>query len=239
MNPSKSTGNEAREREVFQRFSLQARFQHIVLFTCTIVLCLTGIPMWCLGRPEYIWWTQALGPVNLSIEAICIIHRVAAVGLMGLAVYHTLYTIYTREGRREIVALLPMPKDLFDVIQNSLYFLHLSDKQPRFRRYSYFEKFDYWAVYWGCLILFVTGLALWFEELAAVCFPWMDYELAALIHADEAILCALALFIWHFYNVHFRPGVFPGTMRWWHGRMTREEMIEEHPLELEKITADE
>ena len=242
MKKPELTDGSVTEREFFQRFSVAARFQHIVLFTSTTILVLTGIPLFCLARPHYIWWSQSAPPFFLQVECIALIHRIAAVTLMGVAVFHTLYTIYTREGRRELIALLPMPKDFLHVFQNSLYFLHLSEKKPQFGRFTYYEKFDYWAVYWGCVILFLSGFVLWFKE-AARFLPWFNYEeayaLAALIHADEAILCALALFIWHFYNVHFKPGTFPGTMLWWHGRISREEMLEHHPEEYGKLQTEE
>jgi cytochrome b subunit of formate dehydrogenase len=212
-----------RGREYFKRFSLQFRIQHIVLFLSVVVLIVTGIPLWCLGRPWY-GWSQITVQAFGSIETIRYIHRAAAIALMAVSAYHILYTIYTREGRREFVELLPRPKDFADVTKNSLYFLGLLRERPRFGRYTYYEKFDYWAVYWGCVIMIGSGLILWFPDIAAKYVPWLSYKLAAEIHADEAILAALALFIWHFYNVHYNPSRFPGTLLWWHGKISREEM---------------
>ncbi|MFH1744027.1 MAG: cytochrome b/b6 domain-containing protein [bacterium] len=223
------------EQQYIQRFSLQFRVQHIVLFVSVIMLIVTGIPLWCLGKPGY-GWTQSTVQAFGSIETIRWIHRVAAGGLIVISVYHLLYTIYSREGRREFVQLLPTPKDFADVTKNSLYFLGLRKDRPQFGRYSYFEKFDYWAVYWGCVIMIGTGAVLWFPEIAVQYIPWLPYDLAAEIHADEAILAALALLVWHFYNVHFNPSRFPGTLLWLHGKMSREEMTHEHPLEYEKLT---
>lgn len=224
----------AKTPELIQRFSVQARVQHVFMFVSVIILVVTGIPLWCLARPEYIWWKQEL---NGYIELIRFFHQLGAIILIAVSVYHTLYTIFSREGRREFILLLPYPKDFLDVMQNSLYFLGLSKERPKFGRYTYFEKFDYWAVYWGCVIMIGTGIVLWFDKWAAQYLAWLPYKLSADIHADEAILCALALFIWHFYNVHYKPSRFPGTMLWWHGNMTRHEMEEEHPLELEEIEA--
>lgn len=231
---AKSSCSESAAPEYFQRFGLQFRIQHIVLFLGTLGLIFTGMPLWCLGRPEY-GWTQNVVSFFGSVETIRFLHRIFGVSLIAVSVYHLLYTVYTREGRREFLELLPKPKDVADVIQNSLYFLGLRKERPRFRRYSYLEKFDYWAVYWGCVIMIGTGVAQWFPEQTAQYAPWLSYELAAEIHADEAILATLALFIWHFYNVHFNPSRFPGTLLWLHGRMSREEMLHEHPLEYEKL----
>jgi len=234
MSDSDKTGQPA--PEFVQRLSVQWRAQHVVLAVSTILLILTGIPLWFLGRPEHMWWSQNSTPVFYSLEAMRLLHRVGAVGLIAVSIYHVcIYTIFTREGRREFVALLPRFKDVADVTLNSLYFLRLRKERPKFGRYTYYEKFDYWAVYWGCVIMIGSGLVLWFDQFSATHFPWFPYDLAALVHADEAILAALALFIWHFYNVHFNPSVFPGSMTWWHGRISRERMREEHPLECEKM----
>ncbi|MBL7187549.1 MAG: cytochrome b/b6 domain-containing protein [Phycisphaerae bacterium] len=230
----KSNGAATVEPEYVQRFGLQFRVQHIILFLGTLGLIFTGIPLWCLGRPEY-GWTQSVVRFFGPIATIRHIHRAFGVSLVLISIYHLLYTILTRQGRREFLELLPKPKDVADVMKNSLYFLGLSKERPRFRRYSYCEKFDYWAVYWGCVIIISTGLAQWFPEATGRYAPWLTYELAAEIHADEAILATLALFVWHFYNVHFNPSRFPGTLLWWHGRMSREEMLREHPLEYEKL----
>ncbi|MCX7017332.1 MAG: cytochrome b/b6 domain-containing protein [Candidatus Sumerlaeota bacterium] len=225
MNPDPN------ESRYVMRFSLEFRVQHIVLFVSTLALIVTGIPMWCIGRPEYTFWSQAARPFYGGIDAIRQVHRWAAVGLIVVSIYHIYYILLTREGRREFWELLPKPKDFVDVARNSFYFLHLRKAPPRFGRYSYFEKFDYWAVYWGCVIMIGSGLTLWFDRYALTHISWFPYELSRLIHSDEAILAALALLIWHFYNVHFNPSVFPGAMTWWHGRITREEMQEKHPLE--------
>ena len=230
----KSNGSKTVEPQYFQRFGLQFRIQHIALFLGTLGLIFTGIPLWCLGRPEY-GWSQSVVSFFGPVATIRCLHRAFGVSLILVSVYHLLYTVYTREGRRELIELLPGPKDIADVMKNSMYFLGLSKERARFRRYSYLEKFDYWAVYWGCVIMIGTGLAQWFPEATAYCAPWLTYALAAEIHADEAILATLALFVWHFYNVHFNPSRFPGTLLWLHGRMSREEMLHEHPLEYEKL----
>ncbi len=224
--------------EFFQRFSLQFRIQHFVLFLSVLTLIVTGVPLWCIKRPEYVWWSESAMGATGYIEAVRLIHHVAALALTALSVYHLLYTIYTREGRREFVALLPRPKDFADVTTNLMYFLGLRKEGPRFGRYTYFEKFDYWAVYWGCVIMIGSGYTLWFTDISLRFAPWFNYELAALVHADEAILATLALLVWHFYNVHLNPSRFPGTMLWLHGKISREEMMAEHPLEYEDIESD-
>ena len=184
---------EERPTEWFQRFGLSFRVQHIVLFVSTLLLIVTGVPLWCLRDWDLAWWSQTAPSSAHLLELSRLVHRIAAALLTAVSLLHVIYTVYTREGRREFVALLPMPKDFLDVMQNSLYFLHLSDKRPRYGRYTYYEKFDYWAVYWGCVIMIGTGFVLWFDGWAAEYVSWFPYSLASLIHADEAILATLAL----------------------------------------------
>lgn len=231
-----TSGTKSQKHEFFERFSLQFRVQHIFLFISTIVLIITGIPLWCLGRPGYSWSQTVVGAFG-GIEMMRYIHRAGAAVLILVSIYHLYYTMFTKEGRREFIELLPSFKDVIDVTINSLYFIGLVKNRPRFRRYTYYEKFDYWAVYWGCVIMIGTGLVLWFPEFSAKYVPWLTYELSAEVHADEAILAALSLFIWHFYNVHFNPSRFPGTMLWWHGKISREEMMRDHAMEYDKIVS--
>lgn len=225
--------------EFFQRFSLQFRIQHIVLFISTTILIFTGIPLWCLSRPDFILWNSTCFELLGGLRGISLIHHCAAAALIVLSAYHLLYTIFSKTGRREFIDLLPGLKDVTDVMTNSLYFLGLTKKRPQFARYSYIEKFDYWAVYWGSVIMIVSGLVMLYPAQCAKYCPWLTFDLAAEIHAGEAILATLALFIWHFYNVHFNPSHFPGTLMWLHGRITKKQMIAEHPLEYEKMMQDQ
>ncbi len=224
-----------KQEKHFQRFGLQFRSQHLILMLSTMVLILTGIPLWSMGKPEFFWWNSETFAFLGGIEGITRIHRCSAVALVILSAYHMFYSIFTKEGRREFFHLLPKFKDVIDVTQNSLYFLGLSKKSPRFDRYSYIEKFDYWAVYWGCVIMIGSGLALLFPETAEKLLPGLTYGLAAEIHAGEALLAALAIFVWHFYNVHYNPSRFPGSLMWLHGKISEDEMINEHPVEYEKL----
>lgn len=228
MNGTNTNGG-----ELFKRFSLEFRVQHVLLFLSTLTLIVTGVPLWCMAKPGCTWSHSIVGFFG-DIETIRQIHRGGAAVLILVSLYHLYYTMFTKEGRREFIALLPREKDVIDVTINSLWFLGLSKKRPEFGRYAYYEKFDYWAVYWGCVIMIGTGVVQWFPETAAKYVPWLSYSLAAEIHGDEAILATLALLIWHFYNVHFSPSRFPGSWLWFHGNMSRKEMMHDHPLEYYK-----
>ncbi len=219
------------KEEMFLRFNIHFRIQHMMLFTSVILLILSGLPLKFPGFSPLAFIVDLFG----GIESTRIIHRIAASLLILFMVYHTLYTILHPEGRRDFLLLLPSPKDVRDLLQNLRYFFGMTDEKPKFGRFSYIEKFDYWAVYWGCIIMISSGALMWFQELSLRILPKFVLDAAKEAHSDEALLATLAIVIWHFYNVHFNPDKFPGSLTWWHGKITKEEMMEHHPLEYEEI----
>jgi len=221
------------EGEMFQRFNRNFRFQHMVMFSSVIILIITGMP---IKFPNFIlsrFFISLWGGINNST----IVHRIGAGMLIYFMVHHLLYTVLSRDGRRDFLLLIPMPKDIRDAVQNIRYFLGKTDERPKFGRFSYIEKFDYWAVYWGCVIMIGSGAFLWGESIALKYFPKFVLDIAHEMHSDEALLATLAIVIWHFYNVHFNADRFPGTLMWWHGEISEHEIKEEHPLEYDEIMA--
>lgn len=153
---------EKEKEEMFLRFNIHFRLQHMTLFTSVILLILSGLPLKFPDFSPVAFLVNAFG----GIESTRIIHRISASLLILFMVYHTLYTILHREGRRDFLLLLPRIKDIRDVIQNLKYFFGITNEKPKFGRFSYVEKFDYWAVYWGCVIMIGSGALMWFQELS-------------------------------------------------------------------------
>ena len=110
------------------------------------------------------------------------------------------------------------------------YCLGMTTKDAQFGRYSYKEKFDYWAVFWGIAIMVGSGLILWFPQISAQYVSRTVIDCAQVAHSDEAMLAIMAVFVWHFYNAHFSPLVFPMNKVWLDGKFSEEEMKEFHPL---------
>lgn len=227
----KQAAAEEPEEEWFLRFCLLFRIQHIILFTSVILLILTGLPL----KFTESFFAKLIFASQESFMVASVIHRIAASFLALFVVLHLYYVLFTRDGRSDFIQLLPRPKDALDVIDNIKYFFGFSKHPARFDRFSYIEKFDYWAVYWGVVIMVGTGLGLWFQEQFLTFMPKYLFDVLKEIHSDEALLATLAIVIWHFYNVHFNPSRFPGTLMWWHGKISAEDMKEEHPLEYERI----
>ncbi len=220
----------------YTRFSVSQRLQHIFMFVPFIILVLTGFP---IKFPDSSFWTVVMSVVG-GIEVARSIHRFAAAVMILDFGFHILYIFYNLVKNRPSLSqlhLVPSKKDGQDIIKNLKYFLFLSDERPRFHKFSYLEKFDYWAVFWGMFIMAGSGLVLWFPVEISRILPGVVIQIAYVAHSDEALLAFLAITIWHFYNVHFNPRVWPANKVWFKGTMTEEEMEHEHPLELEEIKA--
>ena len=82
-------------------------------------------------------------------------------------------------------------------------------RRPRYGRYTYWEKFDYFAVFWGIAVIGSTGMVLWFPEFFTHVLPGWSVNVATIIHSDEALLAVGFIFTIHFFNTHFRPDKFP------------------------------
>jgi cytochrome b subunit of formate dehydrogenase len=172
------------------------------------------------------------------------IHRAAGVvvfGYFGLyAVHVTLRLLKTRNvvgavhGKDAIVFDL---RDLRDIIAMVKWFAH-KGPMPRFRRYSYMEKFDYFAELWGVGVIGFTGLMLWQPEFFARFFPGVTFNVAIILHSYEAMIATAFIFTIHFFNVNLRPEKFPLDAVMFHGRATMQYMEEEHPLLAERIKAE-
>ena len=219
----------------FERFSLVFRIQHMVLLGSCLVLMLTGIPLKFASTP----WAAAFFHLIGGVRVGGIIHRIGAVGLIGVGVFHLFYIALCKDGRHNFRELLPRFKDVTDVCKNVFYFLGWSKKAPQFGRFSYIEKFDYWAVYWGTVVMILSGLMLWFANKTMAMLPKYAIDIAHEAHSDEGLLCALAIVIWHFYNVHFNPDHFPMNWTWLNGKISKKQIMHHHPLEYEEILAKE
>ena len=222
---------EAPER-TFERFGKNFRAQHMLMFISVIVLVITGMP---LKFPEYDISKFVVVTLLGGLENSTLLHRIGAVGLILVGAWHMLFVIASKIGRRDFFLMIPRPGDIKDFFQTIMFFLGRRPSGPRFGRFSFIEKFDYWAVYWGMVIMIGSGIIMWFKEW----FPKYLYDIGREAHSDEGLLATLAIVVWHFYNVHFNPDVFPMSWVWWHGNLTEAEMKHHHPLEYAEIVEAE
>ncbi|MFH0930630.1 MAG: cytochrome b/b6 domain-containing protein [Candidatus Zixiibacteriota bacterium] len=228
---------EERIKEVvmYPRLSLNIRIQHIILMVSTVILIITGLPL----KFHETDWAKFFFSTIGGLQAGRILHRIGAVGLIGIALYHLLYLAFSREGREIFKELLPRIKDFKDLWIMLNYFLGRKRERAKFGKFTYVEKFDYWAVYWGMVVMVLSGLILWFLEPTLRIFPKFIADIAKEAHSDEALLATSAIIIWHFYNAHLNPEKFPMNKSWLTGKISEEEIKREHFLDWVKIQKEE
>lgn len=221
------------EVKTYLRMSVNERVQHALLASSFIVLVITGFG---LKFPESFWvkWIVAVvGEGAFEIRGF--IHRMASIVMVGVSVYHLYYVGFTARGRQLVKDFWFRKQDIIDMKQSLLYLAGKTPVKPKFGRFSYIEKMEYWAVAWGTIIMGLTGGFLWFENTFLKFIGTSGMDIATAIHYYEAILASLAIVVWHFYFVFLNPDVFPMNKAWFKGTLSREEMEHEHPLELEEI----
>ncbi|HZT21739.1 MAG TPA: cytochrome b/b6 domain-containing protein, partial [Verrucomicrobiae bacterium] len=148
-----------------------------------------------------------------------------------VGLWHLIYLFTTRDGRQLLRDLLPVRKDLADVVVAVKYLCGLSRQRPQMGRFGYAEKIEYWAVVWGTVIMGITGLMMWFKIDVTHWAPRWIVDVAMTIHYYEAVLACLAILVWHFYHVIFDPDVYPLNPACLDGRVSEEWQAQEHPLE--------
>jgi cytochrome b subunit of formate dehydrogenase len=216
------------EHRPIVRMTANQRVQHLLLLASFFFLVFTGF---ALKYPDS--WLGALLGSSESFRRIG--HRLAAVAMIGVGLYHLAYMLGTREGRQGLKDFLPVRKDLLDLFQNLRYYLGRSFSPAKIDRFGYAEKAEYWAVIWGTMLMGLTGLMIWFKVEMFSFLPRWSIDIALAVHFYEAILATLAIVVWHFYHVIFDPDVYPMSWAWLDGRVSEKLFKEEHPLAYEDM----
>lgn len=221
---------------LYLRMTLSERIQHATMALSFIILVITGF---MLRFPES-WWVSHIRDISSdTFEYRSLIHRIAAVAMITVSLYHLYYILFTKRGRQLVYDLLPRWQDVKDAIGVAKFNLGFSNQKPKLDRFSYVEKAEYWALVWGTVVMSVTGLIMWIYTDQAGTFSKLEWDIARTIHYFEAWLAFLAIVVWHFYFVIFNPDVYPMNLAWLKGSLTEEEMAHEHPLELERLKAQQ
>ncbi|MEO5334250.1 MAG: cytochrome b/b6 domain-containing protein [Magnetococcus sp. YQC-5] len=221
-----------------RRFSLLWRVTHLLFALLVMILIVTGMT---LLKSESGWAAVLIrflgGPENLAL-----IHRVAAVGLLDLFLIHLFYLLQRLLRDRHFKwlgpdSLLPNRKDWMDCRDMFKWFVGMGPK-PRFERWTYFEKFDYWAVFWGMTVMGTSGLVMAFPHLAGTYLEGWVFNVAILVHGQEALLAVLFLFTVHFFNNHFRPAKLPPPeIVMFTGTQSLTDFQQDHPAHFERLLA--
>jgi cytochrome b subunit of formate dehydrogenase len=221
-----------------QRFSLTWRIAHLTFAISLMVLTLTGMPLFY----SEVSWAPTLMKALGGPQTAGLIHRVAAVIFAGVFFWHLLY-LSIRIGRdwRNFKffgpnSMIPNLQDGKDMLAMFRWFFG-NGPRPIFDRWTYWEKFDYWAPFWGVTIIGVSGAMLWMKGLTATYLPGWVFNVATIFHGEEAVLAAGFLFTVHFFNNHWRPDKFPLDIIMFTGVMPLEEFKREHLIEYNRLVA--
>jgi cytochrome b subunit of formate dehydrogenase len=222
----------------YLRFSRLNRVLHVVMIISFMSLALTGMTL----KFSYTGWAATLSHLLGGFETAGYIHRVAAVLMVGIFITH-IVDLRRRKKKeygswRSLLrgpdSMLFKKKDLADLIGNVKWFIGRGPR-PRYGRWTYWEKFDYFAVFWGICVIGSTGLMLWFPEFFTRFIPGWFINVATIIHSDEALLAVGFIFTIHFFNTHLRPEKFPMDIVVFTGRMSLEEFMRDKPAEYEAL----
>jgi formate dehydrogenase subunit gamma len=218
------------------RYSAHIVIQHVLIFITFILLAGTGIPL----HYSDMFWAPYVISIFGGIDTAQLIHRIAAFVMIGASLYHLVTLVGGTLGkiiRNEFDirrTQVPLPKDLFDLINDIKYFLGRAAHRPRMEKFMYKQKLHYLAILWGSFVLAFAGTALLYPEHIAALLPFdpaFIQDLARIMHADEAIMALVIIAFWHLSNVHLVPGRFPAQWTVFTGKITREHQLEEHFLE--------
>ena len=225
----------------FQRFTRLNRGLHAVMIVSFISLALTGMTL----KFSYTSWAAFLSRRLGGFESAGFIHRAAAVTMFCLFALH-LWDL-NRKRRQEYGGsalrmllgpdtMLLTKVDLRDFVGSLKWFVGRGPR-PRYGRWTYWEKFDYFAVFWGIFIIGSTGLMLWFPVFFTRFLPGALINVATIIHSDEALLATGFIFTVHFFNTHLRPEKFPMDTVVFTGRMPVAEFRRDKPAEYDALVA--
>ncbi len=232
----KPSSQEAGTKTV-RRFTPVQRIMHIVLAVSFLTLALTGLPVKLSDSASSQWIAQNL----IGFQSAALLHRIAGVilGVLFLGhVSHILWRVFKKKESGVLwgpTSMVPNMKDVTDFVQHIAFFLFLRKSPPKFDRWTYWEKFDYFAVFWGMFIIGGSGLMLMLPFSTTTLMPGWSLNLAQVVHSEEALLATAFIFTIHFFNTHLRPNAFPLDDVVFTGRMTLERLEEERPAEYARL----
>ncbi len=222
----------------YRRFNKRQRLTHILVILSFLLLALTGMTLKFAHMAWAAWIANILGGVRAAGN----IHRFAAIVTFGYFGFHllTLFQLRAKESIsvKEFLfgsnSLMFNKQDIKDLGASLKWFFGRGPR-PAYGRWTYWEKFDYMAVFWGVAVIGLSGLMLWFPEFFTKFVPGWVINVAQIIHSDEALLAVGFIFTIHFFNTHLRPESFPMDTVIFTGYVPLEEYKKDRPREYEEL----
>jgi len=216
--------------EYVSRFSFWARFQHASVILLFGLLLLTGLPQkWPYAEASR-WVIEHLGGIFVTRW----LHRAAGIAFTVLLGAHLLIAIGGVMSRRIPPSMLLSRKDFHDALDNLRYYAGFTDAGPRFGRFDYRQKFEYWGLIFGAMIMVLSGFILYFPIVVSRVLPAELIPAAKVMHSYEALLAFLIVLVWHMAGAHLTPESFPMDTSIFTGKIRKEKLHREHPLEYEE-----
>jgi cytochrome b subunit of formate dehydrogenase len=213
------------------RFTLSQRIEHVVTMVLFVLLCLTGLPQKFYTHG----WAQATVELFLGFDSMRWVHRICGLLLALSTIVHFANAFRLMLNKRERWAMVPSRQDFDDVLQQLRYYLGSTDRQPLYDRFDYKQKFEYWGLVMGNVIMVLTGLILFFPVATSMLLPGEVIPAAKMAHSNEGLMAFFVITIWHIFNAHLNPDVFPFDTGIFTGKVSRDRMLHEHPLELARM----
>lgn len=232
---------ETKPVQYVQRFTIFPRFLHFLVIISFLTLAVTGMALKFASER----WAEFIADFFGSFEILGALHRLmAVVTFTYFALNFVLLYQNWRKSDKSLIryllqqdSLIPNLNDAKELMQTFKWFFGMGP-QPQYGRWTYWEKFDYMAVFWGVAVIGSTGLCLWFPEAFTHVIPGYWINIATIIHSDEALLASGFIFTIHFFNTHLRPEKFPMDPVIFTGTMPLDELKHERPREYAQLVAE-
>lgn len=221
--------------EYVLRFSTRQRVEHFVVMSLFVILALTGFPQKFYDSG----WASAVVGLFGGVPQMRWVHRVAGYCLLFATIFHFFFVLLEVVVRKARLSMVPERQDFKDAIHQLRYYLRLEDTPARFDRFDYREKFEYWGLVFGNMIMVGSGLVLLYPMAVARYLPGELIPTAKIAHSNEGLMAFLVVITWHVYNAHFAPDIFPFNKTIFTGKISKHHLQKEHPREFERLFPDE
>lgn len=218
-----------------ERLSVWQRWEHGLMALSVLFLILSGL---ALAYHEQSWARIFIRMMG-GLKGRHLVHRIASIGLLAAGLSHVLSLIFSDRHQRDFREVRPRLSDFSQAWHGVLYALRGKGQPPPYGWFTPMQKFQYWGVLWGCVLMGLSGALLWNPVLTLTVFPKWVLDIMWVIHAKEAQLIFVVFILWHLYDVHMASGNFPMNPSWLTGKMPVEAFANQHRASWEAIRQKE